>query len=248
MENASLVGLSRQVALRRELDVVANNVANMNSAGFKSDEMVFAEYLAPKARDDTFRRQDRTLSFVEDRATVPNFAAGELQTTDSDTDVAIDGDGFFVVDGPGGPRYTRNGAFRFDRDGILVSNEGHKVLSTSGPIRLGQNETGFSVSEDGTISTSEGQRGRLRVVRFSNLMALRKETAASFSSSEEPAQAATGTTRVVQHAIEKSNVRGIAEMSRLVEVTRAYENISAMLQKQDDMRQTAVERLADVPS
>ncbi|MET0314848.1 MAG: flagellar basal-body rod protein FlgF [Hansschlegelia sp.] len=248
MENASLVGLSRQVALRRELDVVANNVANMNSSGFKSDEMVFSEFLMPKARDDTFRRQDRTMSFVEDRATIPNFAPGELQTTESDTDIAIDGEGFFVVDGPDGPRYTRNGSFRVGRDGVLVTSEGDKVMSSAGPIRFGPNETGLSIGADGTISTSEGLRGRLRVVRFANMMALRKETATTFSSSEDPSQAAADTTRVVQHAVEKSNVRGIAEMSRLVEVTRAYENISTMLQKQDEMRQTAVERLADVPS
>ncbi|MFD1703788.1 flagellar basal-body rod protein FlgF [Methylopila henanensis] len=247
MENASLVGLSRQVALRRELDVIANNVANMNTAGFKAEEMVFNEFVSPKARADTFPRPDRRLSFVEDRATWHDFAAGVVQTTGGDTDVAIDGEGFFVVETPGGERYTRNGAFQINAAGELVTSEGRRVLSTAGPIQFAPTESGLTIGKDGTIATSEGVRGRLRVVQFENLQSLRKDGTSLFASDAQPTDA-TVATRVVQGSIEKSNVKPIAEMSRLIEVSRSYTSIASLLEKQDEIRRSAIERLADVPA
>lgn len=248
MENASLVGLSRQVALRRELDVISNNVANMNTSGFKAEQMAFGEYLMPKAREDTFeRRSDRTLSFVEDVATWHDQSAGSIQTTGGETDVAIDGEGFFVVEGGGGTRYTRNGGFQINSQGMLVTSEGAKVLSTSGPIQFGPNEHGITISADGTIATNEGVRGKLRIARFSSLQDLQKDGSSSFRT-EAAAQEAGPRTRLVQGAIEKSNVRPVLEMSRLVEVTRAYESVTSMLSKQDEMRRSAIEKLSEVPS
>ncbi|MFC7051862.1 flagellar basal-body rod protein FlgF [Hansschlegelia quercus] len=248
MENASLVGLSRQVVLQRELDVISNNVANMNTAGFKAEQMSFEEFVSPKARDNNFARRDRPLSFVEDRATWHDFSGGVVQTTGSDTDVAIDGEGFFVVEAAGGQRYTRNGAFQINARGELVTNEGARVMSTSGPIQLGPTETGLSISKDGTIATSEGIRGRLKVALFDNLQAMTKAGGSLFSTDAQPTDATTKTTRLIQGAVEKSNVRPVVEMSRLVEVTRSYSTVSAMLDKQDDIRRTAIERLADVPA
>ncbi|GLK79424.1 flagellar basal-body rod protein FlgF [Methylopila turkensis] len=247
MENASLVGLSRQVALRRELDVIANNVANMNTAGFKAEEMVFSEFVSPKARADTFQRPDRRLSFVEDRATWHDFAAGVVQTTGGDTDVAIDGEGFFVVETPGGERYTRNGAFQINAAGELVTSEGRRVLSTAGPIQFAPTESGLTIGKDGTIATSEGVRGRLRVVQFENLQSLRKDGTSLFASDVTPTDATTAT-RLVQGSVEKSNVKPIAEMSRLIEVSRSYTSIASLLEKQDEIRRSAIERLADVPA
>lgn len=248
MENASLVGLSRQVALRRELDVIANNVANMTTSGFKSEQMAFGEHLMAKARDDAFpKRADRPLSFVEDLSTWHDHTAGVVQTTGAPTDVAIDGEGFFVVEGAGGTRYTRNGAFQINADGMLVTSEGARVMSTAGPIQLAPTETGLTIAADGSISTSEGLRGKLRVARFSNLQDLAKDGVSQFRSDSTPGEA-TARTRIIQGAVEKSNVRPIVEMSRLVEVTRAYESVSGMLSRQDDVRRSALEKLAEVPA
>ncbi len=97
MENALLIGLSRQIALQRELDVVANNIANMNTTGFKADGSVFEEYLMPVARAEQFAAPDRRLSYVQDRATWHDFSQGPIQQTGNPLDVAIDGDGFLVV-------------------------------------------------------------------------------------------------------------------------------------------------------
>jgi flagellar basal-body rod protein FlgF len=248
VENASLVGLSRQVALRRELDVISNNVANMNTSGFKSEQMAFGEYLSPKARDDNFsRRPDRPLSFVEDIATWRDLSAGAIQSTGGQTDVALDGEGFFAIETAAGTRYTRNGAFQINAAGELVTSEGARVLSTSGPIQFGPTESGLTIGKDGVIATSEGVRGRLRIVRFADLQSLTKDGSSAFRTDAEPEEA-TSRTRVVQGAVEKSNVRPIAEMSRLVEVTRAYESVTSMLAKQDDVRRSAIEKLAEVPA
>lgn len=247
MENASLVGLSRQVALRRELDVISNNVANMNTTGFKSEQIVFNEFVSPNARADTFPQGDRKLSFVQDRATWHDFSGGAVQTTGAETDVAIDGEGFFVVEGPDGPRYTRNGAFQINASGELVTNEGRRVLSNAGPIQFAPTETNLSIGKDGTIATSEGQRGRLRVVRFDSLQTLEKDGSSTFRTTATPTDAATST-RLIQGAVEKSNVKPVLEMSRLIEVSRAYTSISSLLDKQDEVRRSAIERLADVPA
>lgn len=248
MENASLVGLSRQVALRRELDIIANNVANMNTSGFKAEQLALGEHVMPKARDDQFQRPDRTLSFVEDLSTWHDQSPGVVQTTGGANDFAIDGDGFFVVETPAGPRYTRNGAFQINASGDLVTSDGARVLSTAGPVQFAPTETGFTVAGDGTITTSEGIRGRLRIARFSNMQDLTKDGGSLFSSTATPNETASIRTRVVQGAIEKSNVKPISEMSRLIEVTRAYENVTGMLSRQDEMRRSAIERLADVPA
>ncbi len=98
MENALLVGLSRQVALQRELDVVSNNIANLNTTGFKADGNLFEEYLMPGAREGGFKGNDGRVSFVQDRATWQRFRPGaRLQQTGNPLDVAIDGNGFLAV-------------------------------------------------------------------------------------------------------------------------------------------------------
>src|SRR6202042_2577746 len=109
MENMLLVGLSRQMTLERQLDVVANNVANVNTNGFKADKSLFQEYLASGAHQDNFLGKDRCVSYVTDRATYHDFAQGPSEPTKNPLDVAIDGKGFLVVQTPGGERYPRDG-------------------------------------------------------------------------------------------------------------------------------------------
>src|SRR3974390_2928027 len=100
MENSALVGLSGQIALQRELDVIANNIANINTTGYKADASVFQEHLMPVARANQFRGSDRALSFVQDRATWINFNQGPLEQTGNPLDVSIDGNAFLTVQTP----------------------------------------------------------------------------------------------------------------------------------------------------
>ncbi len=254
MENASLVGLSRQIALQRELDVVANNIANLNTTGFKADNVVFHEFLMPGARANNFAGNDRRISFVQDRATWLDLSQGPVQQTGNPLDVAISGNAFLTIQTPRGERYTRNGALQINNTGELVTSEGHKVVGENGPIVFQANDRDISISTDGTISVREGRnttdslRGKFKLVNFAQPQRLQKDgTSAYAAPAGITAQAATQT-RVVQGAIEKSNVRSVAEMTRMVEVTRTYTQIASLLQQQGDMRRTAIEKLAEVPN
>lgn len=247
MENTLLVGLSRQVALRRELDVVANNLANLGTNGFKGENTLFQEFLAGRAREHNFQGADQRVTMVIDRATRTDFGQGPLENTTSPLDIAIDGEGFFVVETPQGERFTRNGSFTTSPTGELITSAGHKVLGEGGPIQFDPTDTDISIARDGTIATRNGERGRIRLVRFENETALTKQGLNLFSASAEPV-AADVRTRVVQGAIEKSNVRPVVEISRMIEITRAYTSISNLMQKTDELRRNAIERLADVPA
>lgn len=256
MENTLLIGLSKQVALRRELDVVSNNVANINTTGFKADQAVFEEYLMPVARADDFVGRDRRLSYTQDRATWHDMGQGSVQMTGNPLDVAVDGNAFLTVQTPRGERYTRNGAMQINAQGQLVTSEGYPVLGANGPIVFQRDDSGISISADGTISVREGinatvdsVRGRLRLATFAQPQQLTKDGSSTFvaPAGVVPQPAAEGT-RVVQGAIEKSNVRAVVEMTRMIEVTRAYSQLASLLQQQGDLRKTAIERLAEVPA
>lgn len=254
MENTLLIGLSRQVALERQIDVVANNVANVNTNGFKADQSLFEEYLMPVAHQDNFVGRDRRLSYVQDRATFHDFAQGPTQETKNPLDVAIDGKAFLVVQTPGGERYTRDGGLRVNSTGQLVNSGGFPVVGANGPIQMQQTDHDITISADGTITVVEGSntrvdsvRGKLRLVKFADPQKLLKEGANLYSANGTAPQADTAA-RVQQGFVEKSNVNAVVEMSRMIAVTRAYTQISALLQQQGDLRRTAIEKLADVPA
>jgi flagellar basal-body rod protein FlgF len=252
VQNTLLIGLSRQVTLERQMDVIANNVANVNTNGFKADRSVFQEYLAPGAREDNFMAgRDRRLSHVVDRATFRDYAQGAFEPTKNPLDVAIDGDGFFVVQTPAGERYTRDGSFQINNQGQLVNASGYPVLGTSGPIRFQQTDKEVTIARDGNVTVLEGTaridsvRGKLRVMRFANPQALQKEGSNLYSGTGGVQDTASV---VRQGFVEKSNVNSVLEMSRLMEVNRTYSKIATLLQQQHDLHRTAIEKLADVPA
>jgi flagellar basal-body rod protein FlgF len=247
MDNALLVGLSRQVSLRRELDVIANNIANLNTTGFKGESVMFEQYLDPTARHEYFPGNDRRIAFVMDRATLQDFSQGPLQRTEAPLDVAIDGPGFFAIQTQNGERYTRAGNFHLNPQGQLVTNNGHLVLGQGGPIVFEPNDNNIAIAADGTVSTPAGDRGKLRLVNFANPTQLTQQGDGLWSAPASQApQLAAPTTRAVQGALEKSNVHAVKEMNRMLEVTRAYTNISNMQQRTDELRRKAIEKLAEV--
>src|ERR1700721_1496421 len=187
MENALLIGLSRQTMLDRQLDVVANNVANVNTAGFKADSSLFEEYLMSGAHEDNFVGSDRRLSYVQDRGTFRDFSQGAADQTKNPLDIAIDGGGFLVVQTAAGERYTRDGGLQLNGQGQLVTAAGNPVLGTGGPIVLQATDHDVNVTPDGTITVQEGNshtdsiRGKLRLVSFADAQRLWKEGPNSFS-------------------------------------------------------------------
>jgi flagellar basal-body rod protein FlgF len=245
MENALLIGLSRQVALGRELDVIANNMANVTTNGFKARSSRFREYLMPVASAETFPRPDRRLSYVIDNGTPLDTRSGPIEFTGNPLDVAIKGDAFFAVQTPQGERYTRNGALEINPQGQLVTSEGHPVLGDNGPITFTPQERGFNVAPDGTVTSEQGQRGKIRLVRFDNPQLLHSEGGNILSSSNQ-GQPAGNTSRIEAGALERSNVKPVVEMSRLIEVNRSYTSVAGMVGRMDELRRTAISRLADV--
>jgi flagellar basal-body rod protein FlgF len=255
MENALLIGLSRQMALSHQLDIVANNVANIDTSGFKADNAAFSAYLMPGASDAQFSGKDRRVSFVEDRASWIDFSPGAIQHTGNPLDVAIDGKGYFAVQTPRGERYTRNGSFAINASGQLVTSDGDQVLGNGGPITLQPTDHNITISRTGILTVRDGagttsaQRGQLQVVNFDNPRALQKDGGSTFmappSVTANPAPAGT---RVVQGALEKSNVRAVAEMARMIQITRSYSDIAAILQQQGDLKRNSLQQLAQTPN
>lgn len=255
MENTLLIGLSRQMTLERQMDVIANNVANVSTNGFKADRSLFQEYLMPTAREDNFvAGRDRRLSHVMDRATFKDFAQGSPDQTKNPLDVAIKGDGMFVVQTPAGERYTRDGGFQIDNQGQLVTANGYPVLGNNGPIRFQPTDKQIQIASDGNITVLEGTnridsvRAKLRIVNFTQPQRLKKEGSNLFSLGEGNAAQVDTKSTVAQGFIERSNVNSVLEMTRLIEVNRMYTHIASMLQQQHDLHRTAIDKLADVPA
>ena len=254
MENTLLVGLSRQMTLERQMDVVANNVANINTTGFKADRSLFEEFLKSGAHEDNFMRSDRRVSFVQDRATLHDFAAGPSEQTKTPLDVTIDGNAFLVVQTPAGERYTRDGSLQINNQGQLVTAGGNPVMGVSGPIVFQPTDKEINIASDGNVTVLEGTgrtdsvRGKLRLVSFADAQKLVKEGGNLYSAGQGVAAQPDITSRVRQGFIEKSNVNSVHEMSRMIEITRTYTQISALLQQQSDLHKSAIEKLADVPA
>src|SRR6266446_9743135 len=254
MENTLLVGLSRQMVLERQMDVEANNVANVNTNGYKADRSMFQEYLASGAHEDNFLTPDRRVSYVQDRATFHDFSQGAVEETRNPLDVAIDGGGFLVVQTPAGERYTRDGALQINNQGQLVTAGGNPVLGNSGPIVFQPTDKQVSIAADGNVTVLEGTnridsvRGKLRLVSFAQAQRLLKEGSNLYSAGTGATAQPDTASRVRQGFVEKSNVNSVVEMSRMIEVTRTYTQIANMLQQQSDLQKTAIDKLADVPA
>ena len=191
---------------------------------------------------------------MRDRGTWHDMSGGPLEKTGGPLDVAIDGSGFLVVQTPRGERYTRNGALQINATGQLVTSDGNQVLGESGPIVFQPNDNQVSISRDGTISVREGTantdsaRGTLKLVSFDSAQQLQKDGSSTFKTTGgvEP-QPNKGST-IIQGSIEKSNVRGVVEMSRMIEITRSYTEVASLLKQQADQSQSAIDKLAEVPN
>jgi flagellar basal-body rod protein FlgF len=238
METPSYIVLSRQLGLQRQMDVVANNLANSSTAGFKAEGMVFSEYLIEAGPDNE-------LSYVQDLASYRDFSAGPIQPTGNDLDVAIQGTGYFIVQTPEGQRYTRAGRFQLDRAGQLVNSAGFPILSGGAPILINPDDGPVTVAEDGTISAHRTQGGsapviygKIDVVDFADEKTLEPIGGALFAAATPP-RPAEGFT-IQQRMLEGSNVQSILEMTNMISVQRNYQAIQNFLDGEHDRMRRAV--------
>lgn len=230
METTLIVALSRQGALRRQMDVVANNLANMNTNAFKAEQMMFTDHVV---RAGTLGAAE-PIAFVRDVATVRDHAQGRIEVTGNPLDVAVQGEGFFAFENPaGGELYGRNGRFRLDETGRLVTAEGAAVLTRAGtPVFLTEADTRIAIARDGTVSSENGELGQLRIVDFAKPAALQPMGGGLFAA-DEPAQE-LARPHLEQGMLERSNVEPILEMEQMIRVQRAYDSVRNLIRREDD--------------
>lgn len=242
MENTLFVALSRQVTLRREMDVVANNIANMNTTGFKGEKMMFVEHLV-RSKGTGGVLGDK-LNYVRDIATVRDSSKGHISQTGNPLDIAIASDGYFAIEGRGGEQYTRNGRFQLDATGQLVTESGQPVLSNSGqPFFFGPTDTEITISGDGTVATENGTLGRLKIVKFENEYNMQQVGGSAFIPGPDNPPEDVEVPQVMQGALESSNIQPIIELTRMIEVNRAYDSAKSFIQKEDERQKTMIREM-----
>jgi flagellar basal-body rod protein FlgF len=249
MDNTTYIALSRQQSLWNQLEVVANNLANVNTSGFKGSDTLFSQYVYKvKSEDRTFR--DR-VAFTHDFGLVRNLAQGTLNFTGNTFDLAMQSDGYFVVQQPGSAdgrtppeeRYTRAGSFTVNGDGTLVSQAGLPVMSVDGQsIQIPADAGEITVQGDGSIKAADGRTiGKLRVVNFQDERQLKALDGTQFTTrpGQQPLEVAAP--KVAQGVLEDSNVNAISEMTRLINVNRAYTDVSKLIDAEHKRKQQAAE-------
>lgn len=234
MDNTKYVALSRQMALWKQMDLVSNNMANMNTSGYKQDEAIFSSYVVKTDNAEGFGKVP--VYFTQDFGMYKNFAEGAIVQTGNTFDLAMQGDSFFSIETASGEKFTKKGQFQLDGDGQLVTKEGYAVLSDNNePFFFAPGEKEISIAENGDVSTENGLIGRLKLVRFADNQKLLKVADTMFENTSGNAMAVNPEdVRVIQGAVEKSNVEPIAEMTKLIKLQRSYEYVQQMIDQEHE--------------
>ncbi len=242
MSTASLVLLSDQLAIQRSVDIVANNIANSSTTGFKREGVQFSTFLSqPSSSQKT--------SFVYDRATYRDTTAGTITSTGNPLDLAIQKDGYFQIQTPQGVQYTRNGAFRTDSQGQIVNSSGMPLLSDGGqPLILPDDARDLTISSDGYVtaqvgtSSSRAQLGKIGVVTFPDGQQVIPAGNGLLTTAQTPTPVLTNS--IVQGATESSNVQPVAEITNLIQLQRAYEQASNLITAESTRLSDAIDKLS----
>ena len=239
METSAYIALSRQTALRRQMAVVANNLANMNTPAFKGQNMMFVEHVV---KSQGVRASCPRNSPIRETSLNIRICRGTSTPHGNKLDVAIKGDGYFVFESPDQELYSRNGRFQLDNDGQLVNQQGFPVLSDAGaPLIFGPTDTEITISRDGTVSTNNGDLGRIRIVTFEDEQRLKREAGGLFTSEQEPEDEEAPT--LVQGALEGSNVEPILELTKMIETHRAFESTRKLIDREDSRQKQMIQKL-----
>ena len=244
MENSIYIALSKQVTQRANMNVIANNIANMNTSGFRAQNLLFSEYLfEPKSRDIAPREAGDDVSFVYNRGQYENTTSGSFRQTGNPLDVAIEGPGFFGIQGPGDElMYSRAGQFATTPDGTLVNSAGYRVASQGGgDITIPEGSTEINIDYRGNVSNQNGQLGQIMMVEFENPQLLEARGDLLYQSPQEgnPAE----NSRSVQGSYEGSNVKPIVEMTNMIETLRVFQSTQNVLRTENERLRGAIQRL-----
>ena len=245
MDTTLSVALSHQVAKRRQMDIIANNIANMSTTAFKRENVMFGEYLK-EAKGDT-PKSTRQISYVQDFGITRNMTDGRLETTGNLLDIALNGDGMFQVKRANGDMaYTRAGHLALSDEYTLVTSTGHEILDDGGKaIQFPPGVTDINIAADGTISSQPfGRIAKLNVVTFADDTKLKKIGDNMFSA--DTATSPATDFAIIQGAIELSNIQPIVEITRMIQVSRSYIQTAKLMENLQDSKSKALNQLAKV--
>lgn len=233
MDNSVYIMLSRQTAMFRKMDVVANNIANVNTAGFQAEKMMFTDYLV----DDGNRNN---MAFTQDIASYHEEAQGAMQVTGNTLDLAISGEGYFTIEMPGGNRaYTRAGNFQIDGNGIMVTSDGLPVLDDGGQrIQIEPEDRDISIGENGLMIVNGQERAQIGMVEFENVQNLQHISGAMMVV-EDQAPLAAVNSRMMQGVLEDSNVIAVQEIVEMTKTSRGVSNTAKFIEVIYDLQRKA---------
>ena len=237
MENTIYLGLSRQMTLKTDLDIIANNVANIGTPGYRAQNLLFHEFISdPRGADDE-------LSFVYDEGQYEITAPGPIKQTGNSLDVSVMGPGFIGINGPGGETaYTRAGNFEMTPEGILITSAGFEVSGDGGGnIVIPDDAREINIADNGDVSTQNGVVGRIELVEFANLQEL--EPMGNNLYRTDAATTPPANTRLRQGQLEGSNVKPVIEMTRMIDTLRSFQSMNNLLEGENTRLRTAIRQL-----
>lgn len=240
MEAPMIVSLSRQMANRDMMQVLANNIANMTTGGFKGERLMFREYVARTP-------EGTAIHFPVNTGLYRDLSPGPFSKTHNPLDIALRGEGYLAVETPQGVRYTRNGHLTLDAEGQIVTSLGHPVLDDGNrPILIGPETRDITISHEGIVMADDQTLGRLQLVRFDAPQTLERRGGTLLDTDAEPLPAED--VEVLQGFLEGSNIQPILEMTRFMEIAGAYQSTQKMIDGEHERQRRAIEKLGTLPN
>ena len=241
MDLASSIATSRLVAQQRALDVIADNLANANTPGFKAERVQFSDWLSRQSGGSA-PRGGSPIAYTQDRATWREQQPGTITHTGNPLDIAVTGAGYFTVNTANGPRLTRDGRFGLLPSGTIADTAGNPLLDNNGqPIQLAPTDTQITIAGDGTVSSVNGQIGQIGIVQPADPALLTAEGGTLFRSDSPTTPVASPA--LEQGAVEDSNVQPVLEVTRMIDGERSFEFTTQMLQAESDRQQNAIQKI-----
>lgn len=244
MNSGMYSAVSGNLAAMRRMDIISNNLANVNTPGFKKDKMSFEGLLAGGQNPPAVPQSMTADPILQKENIFVDYSAGPVSQTGNTLDLALDGDGFFTVTTPDGPAYTRQGNFHLSSDGTLVTADGFPVQGQGGDVKIKGGRV--EISANGTIMVDGAQAGVLSIVDFEQPYNLVKKGSAALVPSDPQVTPQSAKAQVRQGHLEGSNVEPVSEMVQLIETNRYFEACQRVIRGYDDMAAKAANDLGKV--
>ena len=241
MNSGMYSALSGNIAAMKRMDIISNNLANVNTPGFKKDRMLFESLLAGDQNPPAVPQASTADPLLQKENVFIDYALGPVGQTGNTFDLALDGDGFFVVNTPNGPAYTRQGNFRLSADGTLVTVDGHPVMGQGGAIRIQGSQ--IDIDPQGAVVVDGNPAGTISMVDFPKPYNLTRAAGAMFFPADPQTTPQPAKAGIRQGFLEGSNVETISEMVQMIETSRYFEACSKVIKGYDDIAAKATNEL-----